>query len=73
VDSSNLTQAQAKRIHEALYPGLNYIIRLRERMSKRGFPPDDELYRQVCAAYDAVFRLRIKIHTYSCSGAGRKG
>ena len=32
---------QAAKISKSLYPGMNYLLRLRQRMEKRGFPPDD--------------------------------
>ena len=31
---------------------------------------DDDLYRQVCAAYEAVNNLRMKTHYLSCGGVG---
>jgi hypothetical protein len=62
---------QAKRISEALFPATNYLIRLRQRMEKRGFPHDDPLYREVCAAYDAIHRLGMSMHYLSCDGVGR--
>jgi hypothetical protein len=38
MNSNNLTKSQAKVIFEALFPGANYLVRLRDRMQKSGFP-----------------------------------
>jgi hypothetical protein len=61
---------QAAKIAKALYPSVNYLVRLRRRMEQVGFPLDDDLFRHVCAAYDAVNRLRLKAHNLSCGGTG---
>jgi hypothetical protein len=58
MDRSTIKKWQAKRICQALYPATNYMMRLRRRMEQRGFPPNDALYLQVCAAHEAVNRLR---------------
>jgi len=69
--SDQLTKAQAKTIRDALFPGFNYLFRLRQRMEKAGFPPDDKLYQLVCNAYDAAHRLNVEVHYLSCDGVGR--
>ena len=63
---------QAKRISEALFPATNYLIRLRRRMEQRGFPPDEPLYREVCAAYDAIHRLGMSMHYLSVTWGGHR-
>jgi hypothetical protein len=68
---SDIKKWQAKRISQALFPATNYLIRLRRRMEQRGFPPHDPLYREVCAAYDAIHRLGMSMHYLSCDGVGR--
>jgi hypothetical protein len=34
MDQNSIKRWQAKKIHAALYPSLNYLLRLRERMEK---------------------------------------
>ena len=70
MDRAAVTKDQAKTINKALFPQLNYLYRLRERMQKIGFPHDDKLYLMVCTAYDAVLRLHGEIHYLSCDGVG---
>ncbi len=70
MDRSAVTKEQAKTINKALFPGLNYLCRLRERMEKVGFPQDDKLFLMVCKAYDAVRALHGETHYLSCDGVG---
>jgi hypothetical protein len=70
MDSSSLEKWQAASIRDAVYPATNYLVRLQRRMQEIGFPHDDKLYRQVCAAHEAVNRLRMCAHYLSCSGTG---
>ncbi len=63
---------QAGRIHEALFPGVNYLLRLRDRMGKVAMP-NDPLLEMVREAYEATWRLYVEMHYRSCeSGVGRK-
>ena len=71
MDRFPVTRSQATDINKALFPKLNYIFRLRARMQKVGFPPDDPLFDLVCKAYDALHRLHIETHYLSCNGVGR--
>ena len=71
MNRADIKKWQAKKISDALYPATNYLIRLRTRMEKRGFPPDDPLYLEVCAAYEATYRLGMSMHYLSCDGVGR--
>jgi hypothetical protein len=73
MDSKTLKPWQAKAICEALFPGVNYLFRLRQRMEKTGFPLNDDLYKHVCAAYDAANRLANRAHYLSCSGTAAPG
>ena len=71
IDCHTLKTWQAERISKALYPGANYLARLRNRMEKL-FPPDDPLFLKVVAAHDAVCALSIEMHYQSCkTGVGR--
>jgi len=45
---------------------LRFLHALRDRMVKRGFPPDDKLRQAACRAYDAVYALSIELHYASC-------
>jgi hypothetical protein len=61
---------QAAKIAQALFPFTNYLVRQRRRMEEVCFLPDDDFFRHVCAAFDAVNRLRLKAHNLSCGGTG---
>ena len=71
MNRGDIQKWQAKRISQPLYPATNYLVRLRRRMEQRGFPPDDPLYLEVCAAYEAIHRLGMSVHYLSCDGVGR--
>jgi hypothetical protein len=73
MNSSNIAKAQATVIFEALYPGANYLVRLRDRMQKSGFPPGDKLFQLVEKAHDAMRQLRSELHYMTCGGVGRPG
>ena len=73
MNSNNLTKSQAKVIFEALFPGANYLVRLRDRMQKSGFPPGDKLFQLVEKAHEAMRQLRSELHYMSCDGVGRAG
>ena len=70
MDRETIKKSQAKIISSALFPGMNYLYRLRERMQKVGFPHDDKLYLLVSNAYDAMHRLSVEVHYLSCDGVG---
>ena len=70
MNSTTIQKWQAAKIHASLFPGLNYLLRLRTRMEKVGFPHYDDLYLHVCAAYEAANRLSNKAHYLSCGGVG---
>jgi len=69
--SNDITKSQATAIREALFPGINYLYRLKTRMEKTDFPGNDKLYLLVCAAYEAANRLSNEVHYMSCDGVGR--
>ena len=71
MSSDELTRTQVKVIAEALFPGVNYLVRLKQRMVKAGFPEDDEFYKLVCEAYEASWRLRLEVLSMAAHGAGR--
>jgi hypothetical protein len=71
VDQYSIKRWQAKKIHAALHPSLNYLLRLRQRMEKTGFPPNDPYYQHVCRAYDSMQTLVNQTHYLTCNGVGR--
>jgi hypothetical protein len=54
MNSNDITTDQAKVINESVRQMLGYLARLKERMEKTGFPPNDRLYQIVEKAYDAT-------------------
>jgi hypothetical protein len=68
MNSDDLTKEQAKALSTALYPGVNFLVRLKGRMQKAGFPQSDKLYQLVVAAYDASWLLSHELHYMSCDG-----
>jgi hypothetical protein len=68
MNRDDVTKAQAKRIHAALWPSANYLARLRRRMEQRRFP---QLYVRVCATNEELNRLMMDLHYLSCDGVGR--
>ena len=67
MDSKDLTTGQAQTISKSLFRLANYLYRLKSRMEKTGFRPNDELYLKVKAACDDVFELSIDLHYRGCS------
>lgn len=57
MNQDSLTKEQAKIINATATADLGYLHRLRERMVKAEFPPDDPLLKLVENAYDATHRL----------------
>ena len=43
MSSDDLTKEKAKALSNSLYPGFNYLFRLRQRMEKAGFPAGDKV------------------------------
>src|SRR5262249_8197849 len=62
MNSADITPAQAAIVNKSIRRHLNYLYRLKSRMEKVGFKPDDPLFVKVKAAYDAVFDLSIELH-----------
>jgi hypothetical protein len=70
INREAITKSQAKALSKALYPYMNYFLRLRKRMEAVGFPPKDKLYLLVCKACDAMQALSVEVHYLSCDGVG---
>ena len=71
MNSDDLTKEQAKAVSTALFPGINFLVRLKTRMQKAGFRDTDKLYELVCAAYEASWLLSHELHYMSCDGVYR--
>ena len=71
MNSNDLTKAQAEQLLARIWPMLNYVKRLRDRMERRSFPKDDELYRLVVRIHDDMHRLSVTLHYMTCDGVGR--
>ena len=67
MQSDDLTRAQARALKNKLQPMLGYLNRLKQRMRRRGFMPDDRLLTAVCRAEDAVHALHVEIHYLTCA------
>jgi hypothetical protein len=72
MDSTNLKPEQAEKIYRSPFRLANYLIRLRERMHRVGFPPKDRLYRLVFEAQEKIQSLTTELHSLSLGpGGGR--
>lgn len=72
MEGRTLTPVQARRVLDALYPHLGYLLRLQRRMEHVGFLPGNPLLQRVAAAYDSLHALCVELHYQSCSsGVGR--
>ena len=65
MDSSQITTDQAAKIKDAIGPAFGYLSRLVQRMERRGFPPDDQLFKLATAAHDRMQHLWITLHYMS--------
>jgi hypothetical protein len=66
MDSNALKRWQIIALQKAVAPMLAYLCKLRERMQRVGFLPQDPLYQVVERAYDAVQSLSVKLHYLGC-------
>lgn len=63
----DLQSWQAKRIHRTIGPTLGYLSRLR-RQTEQKFSPNDEFFRLVMQAFDAMHALNVHLHYRSVDG-----
>jgi len=63
-----LSREQATALMERIGPWVNYIVRVRERMTKVGFTSADPLYVSVMKAEHALREVWITLHYMSCAG-----
>jgi hypothetical protein len=66
MQSDDLKPAQFEQIERSLFRGINYLLRLKQRMEVNGFHPHDPMYRKVKAAYDAAIELNVHVHYRAC-------
>jgi hypothetical protein len=63
--SDDLTAEQASRLYEALFPHVNYLLRLKKRLEELRFADDDPLLVAATKAYQAAWELRQEAHRRS--------
>ena len=73
MDLSDLTPAQANALAERLAPMLGYLVRLTDRMQKRGWHANDRVYIEAWAARHALHELTVRVRYQACGNPGGKG
>ncbi|MBI3408069.1 MAG: hypothetical protein HY040_06895 [Planctomycetes bacterium] len=58
---------QATKVRASLQPNLNYLNRLRARMDRAGLH-QEELFKLVCDAQEALRLLYVELHYLACDG-----
>ena len=66
-----MTTEQAYRLHQALYPHVNYLLRLKKRCDEV-LPPTDPLRVAADRAYQAAWELSREAHRRSVRTARDK-
>jgi hypothetical protein len=64
----DLDKAQTRKVADALFPSVNYLVRLKQRMQAKDFEPGDPLLVLTEQAYEAVQRLYLDLLNRSASG-----
>ena len=72
MNGDDLTKDQAGALATALFPSINYLLRMKKRMYGAGFPTNDSLLMLTENAYDAVQRLYLDLLSRSASGNMRR-
>jgi hypothetical protein len=62
--NNGITTDEASRLYDALFPHVNYLLRLKKRFEELRIV-DDPLYAEVCEAYHAAWSLRQAVHSRS--------
>ena len=65
MDSKDLTTAQAKELGDRVRPMLRYVGAVLERMTRRGFAPDDPLLDAASLAYGGLKDMHTLLHYLS--------
>jgi hypothetical protein len=63
--SDDLTAEQASKLYEALFPHVNYLLRLKKRLEDLRFDDIDPLLLATTKACEAVWELRQEAHRRS--------
>lgn len=67
-----MTERRIAALKAIVVRDLRFLGKLRARMERLGFRPDDRLYRVTSKAYDAVHAMNVELHYLSCkSGVAR--
>jgi hypothetical protein len=64
----DLDKPQTQKMADALFPSINYLVRLKQRMHAQGFEPGDPLLVLTEKAYDSVQNLYLDLLNRSASG-----
>ena len=73
MDTSRLTPEQAAALAAKLAPMLGYLVRLTDRMQKRGWRSDDEAYRPAWRARNEMHELCVRLRYQACGNPGNRG
>jgi hypothetical protein len=67
MDSSNLRPDQCRITRKRVMEMKRYLRRVNERMQRRRFPHDDQLWKRVSNAENALHSLWVDLHYRSCN------
>ena len=70
MDPSDLTPAEASTLAERLAPMLGFMMRLTDRMQKRGWRANDPVYVAAWEARDAMHELPVRVRYQACGNPG---
>jgi hypothetical protein len=68
VTSKDLTRQQYEILQAAVGRRIRYLGKLRDRINRLGWSPQDELWAATLLAFDRVQELFVKLHYLSCPG-----
>lgn len=73
MDLSDLTPAEANALAQRLATMLGYLVRLTDRMQKRGWRAQDPAYVKAWAARHALHELTVRVRYQACRNPGGRG
>jgi hypothetical protein len=65
--TEDLSPEQLEKLYAAIWPRMNYIVRLEKRLKELGFKEEEPLRAKVLAARNAMQALHIQIHYARCA------
>ena len=71
MSSDDLTKAPLQTLQRRLFPGTNYLFRLKDRLRELGIHHNDELHAAAIEAYEASLRLSVLMHHLNCEAKRR--